>query len=358
MKSPVRRRLLPAVVLLVAAGCSQPEETTTAATPGASPATAATPGAAGGLGGDPSAAQTPLTPETLPEVVARVNRYEVARNDLVQAVGEAQSQWAQRGQPQQPTLTFVRGVLDHIIDQILLEQDGDAAGATAPAAEVEQQLAAMRARAPTPQQFAMFMEQRGVTEEKLREQIRRKLTVERHLTQMLVRKPIEDAEAWAFYEQNPDMMKTPERRHLRHILVRSDPKAPQADQTAAQKKAEGILARLRKGEDFAKLALETSDDPMSKSRGGDLSWVMRGQTVPPFEQAAFALENVNDVSAVVQSDSGYHIIQMVAIEPEGTVDFETAKPKIVAWLQQKSVQEQVAAKVKALRQKAKVKTFI
>lgn len=348
------RRLLAAVALLSALGCAQPEETATteSAAPGTTPAETATPDAA-------PEAQTPISPETLPAVVAEVNGYEVERNDLVQAVGEAQAQLAQLGQNQLPTLPFVRDVLDHVIAQILLEQDGKKAGVVPSEGEIDKQIEEMKARAPSLEAFTQTLSQRGVTEDKVREQIRRKLAVERYLmTRVVVRRPPEEAEIRAFYDQNPTQMTQGERRHLRHILVAAAENAAQPVKFEARKKAETILGRLHKGESFAKLADEYSDDPGSKGIGGDLSWVTRGRTVPPFEKAAFALQEPNDLSGVVESPFGYHIIQLVAIEAASLQPYEEVKPQIAGFLQQKNAKEQVDAKIKELRDKAKLKIFI
>lgn len=351
------RRLLAAVALFAALGCAKPEEAapTATATPGASPAASATPGAAAQA--SPKAA--PLAADALPEVVAEVNGYRVPKNDLVQSVVEAQAQLAQMGQQQQTTLPFVRDVLDHMVDQILLEQDGKKAGVVPSDAECEQQLNAMKSRAPSLEAFNQAMAQRGVTEEKLREQIRRKIAVERYLlTRVVVKTPPDEAAIRAFYEQNPDSMKQPERRHLRHILILAAASAPQAAKFEAQKKAETILGRLQKGEDFAKLARENSQDPGSKDLGGDLSWVTRGKTVPTFEAAAFALKQPNDISGVVESPYGYHIIQLLETEADSIRPYAEVREQIAAFLQQKSAREQVAAKVRALRERAEVKIFI
>lgn len=350
------RRLLAAVVVLSALACGEPEETATtdSATPGATPAESASPAATA-----TPQAETPITRDSLPEVVAEVNGYQVKRNDLVQAVAEAQAQLAQLGQKQPPTLPFVRQVLNHVINQILLEQDGSKAGVVPSKEEIDQQVETLKARAPSREAFAQAMAERGVTEENLREQIRRAIAVERYLmTRVVVRRPPDEAAVRAFYDENPEQMMRGERRHLRHILVAAAESAAQPVKFEAQKKAETILERLGKGESFAKLAQEYSDDPGSKARGGDLSWVTRGQTVPAFEQAAFALKEPNDLSGVVESPFGYHIIQLVEIERAAPVPFEEAKAQIADFLLKKDAKAQVDSKVTALRESAKVKLFI
>src|SRR6185295_8981149 len=119
-----------------------------------------------------------------------------------------------------------------------------------------------------------------------------------------------------------------------------------------------LLARAKGGEDFAKLASENSDDPGSKQRGGDLDWVARGQTVEPFEKAAFALQKPNELSPVVETQFGYHVIQLLEHKPADVVPFDQVKERISAFLKQRQSQDQFQAHLKELRAKAKVETFI
>ena len=100
-------------------------------------------------------------------------------------------------------------------------------------------------------------------------------------------------------------------------------KHPEYDTTQARSKAEDILKRARGGEDFAALAKEFSTDPGSKNEGGELGWFGRGQMVKPFEDAAFALQ-AGQISDVVESDFGFHIIQ---VEERGTKNSAEGKPE-------------------------------
>jgi parvulin-like peptidyl-prolyl isomerase len=99
--------------------------------------------------------------------------------------------------------------------------------------------------------------------------------------------------------------------------------AAQADEQAKQK-AESLLAQIKSGADFAKLAQENSDDPGSKDKGGDLGWVKHGQMVPEFEQAAFALKP-GEVSGVIKTQFGYHIIKVFDMRSTLPQDFDKNK---------------------------------
>ena len=104
----------------------------------------------------------------------------------------------------------------------------------------------------------------------------------------------------------------PERVHARHILLKTEGKSD-AEKKALKAKAEDLLKQLKNGADFAELAKKYSDDG-SKDQGGDLGWFTHGQMVPEFDSAAFALKP-KELSGVVTSQFGYHIIQVLEKEP-------------------------------------------
>jgi peptidyl-prolyl cis-trans isomerase D len=114
----------------------------------------------------------------------------------------------------------------------------------------------------------------------------------------------------------------PERRKAAHILIESG-----SDDAAAQKKAEAVLARARAGEDFGKLAQENSDDPGSRSAGGDLGWAPREAYVQPFAEALFALQK-GEISGLVKTQFGYHIIRLEDIEEPRVRDFDEVRAEL------------------------------
>lgn len=139
-----------------------------------------------------------------------------------------------------------------------------------------------------------------------------------------------DAELRRLYDQSKDSYLRPASAHVLHILVKSEPGAtPQAD-AAAKAKAEGLVAQLRGGADFAKLARENSEDPSSSGNGGDMGWVDMGKTVEPFERAIFSIP-VNTISDPVRSQEyGYHIVKVVERREQSVQPFEEARPALAA----------------------------
>ena len=143
---------------------------------------------------------------------------------------------------------------------------------------------------------------------------------------------ITDADAKSFYDSHATDFEQPEMAHVRHILLMTidpDTRSPlTADQQQAKRKQiDDLLKRARGGEDFATLASEYSEDPGSKDAGGELPPFARGQMVAEFEAAAFSL-NTNQISDVVTTVYGYHIIKLLDKIPAKTIEFTGADTKV------------------------------
>ena len=151
---------------------------------------------------------------------------------------------------------------------------------------------------------------------------------------------VSEAEAQAYYSAHPAEFKVEDQVRVRHILIKVDPAGGPAADAAAKAKAQGVLDQLHKGGDFAKLAEQNSDDPGSKTQGGELGVLKRNQTVPEFDQAAFSLP-VGQTSDLVRTKFGYHIIQVEDKQVAHTQPFEQVKSQIMAKLtEQKAAQQQ------------------
>lgn len=145
---------------------------------------------------------------------------------------------------------------------------------------------------------------------------------------------VSDGEVKAWYQANADRYRQAEERRASHILIRIDKNAAEAEIAAAQGRAASILAEVRKAPgDFARLAKQHSQDPGSAEKGGDLDWFGRGAMVKPFEDATFALKE-GQVSDVVRSDFGFHVIRLTGVRPERSRPLEEVRGEIAAELRQ------------------------
>jgi peptidyl-prolyl cis-trans isomerase D len=131
-------------------------------------------------------------------------------------------------------------------------------------------------------------------------------------------------EVKTFYDQNKSKFSVAEQRQASHVLVSST-----KDKKAAQEKAEGLLKQIKAGGDFAAIAKANSDDPGSGAKGGDLGFFSRDMMVKPFSDAAFALKE-GEISSVVESEFGFHIIKLTGVKGGGEKKFDEVKAEIEA----------------------------
>ncbi len=146
----------------------------------------------------------------------------------------------------------------------------------------------------------------------------------------------------SYYEQNIQRLSGQEQRRASHILINAPKDAPAAERDKARNKVEGLLASVRKEpKSFADLARKNSDDPGSARNGGDLEFFAKGAMVKAFEDAAFALKK-GEISAVVESEFGFHIIQLTDIKAPMTPSLEAMRPQLEADLRQQQSKRQFA----------------
>jgi peptidyl-prolyl cis-trans isomerase D len=158
---------------------------------------------------------------------------------------------------------------------------------------------------------------------------------------------VSDAEVADFYAKNQKRFATSEQRTASHILITVKKDAPAAEKAAAQAKAESLLAQLRKNPgDFAKLAKANSQDPGSAELGGDLGVVEKGAFVKPVEDAIFKLKQ-GEISGVVPSEYGFHIITVTSLKPATTKTLDEAKADIAAELKKQKMSKKYSEMAEA-----------
>lgn len=150
---------------------------------------------------------------------------------------------------------------------------------------------------------------------------------------------VSDADIKSYYDQNQKKYGVEEQRRASHILVAVKKDASAAEVAAAKAKAEKLLAQVRAAPaDFARLAKANSDDPGSGERGGDLDYFGPGMMVKPFEEAAFKMKT-GDISDLVRSDFGFHIIRLTEVKPAAIKPLDDVKAEIAG-----DIKKQLAAK--------------
>jgi peptidyl-prolyl cis-trans isomerase D len=158
------------------------------------------------------------------------------------------------------------------------------------------------------------------------------------LNQLRQSATVSDDELKVIYQQNIQQYEVPDRVHVEHILLTTVGKTD-AEVAEIKKQADSVLAQARKGANFEDLAKKYSDDPGSKAKGGDLGWLVHGQTVPEFDKAAFNTPN-GEISDLVKTQYGFHIIKVLDKENAHTKPFDEVKDSIrTPYLLQKADQQ-------------------
>ncbi|MBI1746530.1 MAG: peptidylprolyl isomerase [Acidobacteria bacterium] len=294
--------------------------------------------------------------DSLPEVVAEVNGETVKKNDLLEQVRVVEAQMG--AVPTDKKKAFVKAVLDDIVGQKLLFQDAHVKKIVPLKEETEKQMSEFRKQFPDAASFAKALKDEGLTEDKLRLRVNEQLTMKQYVDTLVAPNlKVSEADAKKFYDGNSDKMKEPEQIKARHILIRVDAKADAKTKQEARARTEGLLKRAKANEDFAALAKANSDDTGSKDNGGDLDYFAKGQMVPEFDKAAWALKT-NEISGVVETPYGFHIIKLTDHKPEKIIPFEQAKEQVLSYLRRQGVSDKLQSIVQELRAKGKIKIAI
>jgi peptidyl-prolyl cis-trans isomerase C len=248
-------------------------------------------------------------------------------------------------------------VLENLIARELLYQESQKKGIKVDQKEIEAQLTALKGRFPSEAEFKNALSTMNLTEAGLRFQFERDLAIRKLLDDQIGGKStVSEKESRAYYDGNLESFKKPEQVRASHILIKVDPGADEAKKAEARTKIESLQAKLKNGEDFGALAKEYSEGP-SGPKGGDLGFFGRGQMVKPFEETAFSMKP-GQVSGMVETRFGYHLIMVTERTPESTLSYEEVKDRLEQYLKQQKVQEEIAAYVETLKGKAKIERLV
>jgi len=298
----------------------------------------------------------PTAKEATPASVATVNGVAITEAEVQKETDRFTRQAATAGQQIGPEqLTELRKeVLDSLISREVVYQESERRGLKATDSEIDQKLAELKKGFPSEAEYQAVLQRMNVTEQELRTQVSRQLAMKKLIDQAVIPDvAVPDAEVKKYYDEHPDDFKMPEQVRASHILKKVDAKASDVDKAKAQKELTDLQARLKKGEDFSELAKKSSDCP-SAPRGGDLGFFPRGQMVPAFENSAFALKS-GDVSDIIETQFGYHLIKVTDKKAPGTLTFDESKERIAQYLKQEKATDKVSKFIEELKSKAEIK---
>ncbi len=293
-------------------------------------------------------------------VVARVNGKEIKRAELNAALRGLMMQFAQNGRsiPPEQMGKFERDVLDELINRELVLQE---ASATPPAGldeKVNAEFARIEQQVGGTAEFEKALSESGLTATDYRARLRDNFIVQGAMMGLMTNgAAATPAELQEFYDKNQERFRQPDLVRARHILVRVAPTASDDDKAAKKAQIDALLVRVKAGEDFAGLAKQFSEDPGSGANGGDLGLFPRGAMVPEFDLAAFSLET-NQVSDVITTQFGYHILQVTEKKAARQVPLEEVKDDLSARLKQQKGAEVAQKHIGELRKTAKVEVLL
>jgi peptidyl-prolyl cis-trans isomerase C len=248
-------------------------------------------------------------------------------------------------------------VLENLIARELLYQESQKKGIKVDQKEIEEQITALKGRFPSEVEFKNALSTANLTEADLRFQFERDVAIRKLLDDQIGGKStVSEKESRAYYDSNLASFKKSEQVRASHILIKVDPGADEAKKAEARTKIESLQAKLKNGGDFGALAKEYSEGP-SGPKGGDLGFFGRGQMVKPFEEAVFTMKP-GQVSGMVETRFGYHLIMVTERTPESTLTYEEVKDRLEQYLKQQKVQEAIAAYVETLKSNAKIERFV
>jgi peptidyl-prolyl cis-trans isomerase C len=225
--------------------------------------------------------------------------------------------------------------------------------------EVEERLMQIKKGYPDEEAFKKQVEASGYTLERVVKDVRSSIQQQRWIEEQKkggVAK-VTDADAEEFYKGNPDQFKQPEMVKASHILVKLGEQTKEEDVAVKEKIAKELLDRVKGGEDFAKLALEMSEDPSAKQNKGDLDFFTKEQMVPEFSKAAFEAKS-GDIVGPVKTQFGFHIIKVTDRKEASVMSLEEVKPRLISFLENRKADEFVRKMLKELREKAEVKVHL
>ena len=223
--------------------------------------------------------------------------------------------------------------------------------------QIDAKIAQGKKRFSTEQEFEKAIKALDINPAEMREYTRRDLLISNFIQQTIVSKiVVSEDESKKFYDQNLDKFKQEETVKASHILIGVDAKASDADKKKAKEKADKLRKEIADGADFATVAKGNSTCPSSQ-QGGDLGFFGKGQMVPAFEKAAFAIKK-GDVSEVVETQFGYHIIKVTDKKSAETVAFKDAKPRIDDYLKGQKVNEAINAYLEEARKNSKIEILL
>jgi peptidyl-prolyl cis-trans isomerase C len=250
-----------------------------------------------------------------------------------------------------------REAMDMLVEQELVRQAAQAQAVEVLNEEVDGVLKEMRSQFKNPEAFLRRLETESYTLEGYRERLRGMLAAGRYLDRIRAGvASVTDAELETYYRANEYRLTLPEEVRVRHILVTWKPLGTTDDRATLRRQMQGILEQARAGADFAELARTRSEDSTARD-GGDTGFFHRGEMVPAFEEAAFALQP-GEISDIVETPFGLHILRLEERREARLLPLQEVREQLRDYLRQQQMAAAVQQEIERLKAEAEIQELI
>lgn len=247
-----------------------------------------------------------------------------------------------------------RQAMDNLIDKELQYQDAVEKGLSASKDEIESEFSRMEKAYGSSKKFKDAVKKSGLTKDEVKEYIKKRLLTAKAKEAVTAKAKMSDEELMNYYQKNKETFNRPEEFRASHILIGVEPAASAEERGEKRKLAKDVLAKIKAGEDFAKLAMRYSTDARTAPIGGDIGAFHKGMMADDSLEKAMLSLKVGEVSDVVESLYGYHIIMLTGMKPTTQLSFDDVKTGLRMKLEKKKAYELYSKWMEGLKARAKI----
>ncbi|MBF0275355.1 MAG: peptidylprolyl isomerase [Nitrospinae bacterium] len=299
-----------------------------------------------------------ITSELKP-VVAKVGKVEIKKDEVAKILTEIYPQLSKAVDAGKniDVKLILKKIVDNMVMDKIMFQEVTEKKIEVSEKELKESVEMIYKRFQGEENFKKFLVQQKLSQEKFESKLKADLQINKLLsTEVYKNVEVSDKEAQEFYDKNPKMFKATGQIKASHILIKYKKSEGEDKRKVALKKIKEIQKQIKNGADFTQLAKEKSEGP-SAVKGGDLGFFGKGQMVPAFEKAAFALKK-NGVSDIVETPFGFHLIKLYEKKPAEVISLSKVKTQLKERLKATKIEVEVKKYYEELLKKYNVETFI
>lgn len=290
------------------------------------------------------------------KVIAKVGDAFIRESQLEEALEKYKPSGAFHNVSPEKRQKFKRDALNDLIEFELLYKEAKKRGVKVKGSTIDDIVEENVKKFGSKKKFIAVLKKQGLTLDEFKERVRKYHMVVTLLNNIFKDVEYKEDELREYYERNKQRFRRPESLHLYHILIKVDSTATEEEWGKKKRYAEEILEKIKSGGDFGEVAYNYSEDPY-KFKSGDLGFVHRGQLEPDIEKVAFALKE-GELSGVVKSIYGFHILKAGEKRPETMMSFDEVKDKLKKELDTKRFEEKREALLGGLKKEYAIEIYI